>query len=262
MLDEPIRTTVSDTATRFGSTLSDDRWKSVLSFIQFILGTVIVGVFGTIINNRIQTRDIEIKEQEQIFKNLATVLSSNPADKLLMAEFYATVTRSDEIRQRWADYREALKQDIASQKNKRADLQAEIARSSDAKVIEQKQNAIHDIDAQITPTSRQVTTTDPTPARVYFHISNENQRSRAAHVATALSQNGGVLVPGVELVGATPSSNQLRYFRPADATEATAIARLLDGEGIPATPTYVRGYEASTNIRPRHFELWIANGWN
>jgi len=77
--------------------MNDERWKSLLSFAQFILGTVVVGVFGTIINSQIQTREVEIKEQENISKNLGTVLSTNSADKLLMAQFYAAVTRSDEI---------------------------------------------------------------------------------------------------------------------------------------------------------------------
>lgn len=68
--------------------MTDERWKTLMSFAQFMLGTVVLGVFGTIINHQIQTREVEIKEQELISKNLSTVLSSNTADKLLMAQFY------------------------------------------------------------------------------------------------------------------------------------------------------------------------------
>ena len=46
--------------------MSDDRFKAWLTFFQIILGTVVLGVFSAIINNQIQTREIEIKEQEAV----------------------------------------------------------------------------------------------------------------------------------------------------------------------------------------------------
>lgn len=240
--------------------MTDDRWKALLSFFQFIVGTVLVGIFGTIINNRIQTREVEIKEQEQIFRNLGYVLSANPADKYLMAQFYARVTRSDEIRERWISYRDELSAEIAKAAAEREKLQSEIAKTSDAKLIEKKQSAIDNIDAQIIPKANQPVQ-DALPTRIYFHIQNEAQRERAAHVAGALAQNAGLAVPGIELVRNAPASSQLRYFRSVDATEAGSIAGLLALDGVVVNPVYISGYESSRNIRPRHFELWLSRDW-
>lgn len=118
--------------------MNDERWKSLLSFAQFILGTVVVGVFGTIINSQIQTREVEIKEQENISKNLGTVLSTNSADKLLMAQFYAAVTRSDEIRKRWEIYRDELKNEIDAAKAQLKEIASEIQPGTDAIEVDRK----------------------------------------------------------------------------------------------------------------------------
>src|SRR5262245_37818904 len=116
-----------------GLGVTDDRFKSVLSFVGVILGTGVVGVFSTIINTQIQTREIEIKEQEQIAGNLTTVLSKNAADKLLMAQFYAAVTRSDAIRKRWEVYRDELRKEIEAADAEREQAASRIQPTTDAK---------------------------------------------------------------------------------------------------------------------------------
>jgi hypothetical protein len=63
---------------------------------------------------------------KNISKNLETVLSTNSADKLLMAQFYAAVTRSDEIRKRWEIYRDELKNEIDAAKVQLKEIASEI----------------------------------------------------------------------------------------------------------------------------------------
>ena len=239
--------------------ISDERWKALLSFFQFILGTVVVGIFGTVINHQIQTREVEIKEQELIFKNLPAVLSTNPADKQLMAQFYATVTRSDDIRNRWIAYRDDLNKEISAKNAQLKTATEVLAKSTDAKEIEQQQNIIQTIKADLTPSVKK--SEQQLSTRVYFHIKNESQRERAATVAAALSRSLGLVVPGIELVKAAPAVSQLRYFRSGEAAEATTIAQTLNEQGLTAIPTYIAGHEESQKMRPRHFELWIAQPW-
>ncbi|MGN5130060.1 hypothetical protein ACTG13_10480 [Aeromonas hydrophila] len=175
--------------------MNDERWKSILSFAQFIIGTIIVGLFGTIINHQIQTREVEIKEQEQISKNLVSVLSSNTADKLLMAQFYAAVTRSDDIRGRWVIYRDELRAEVEQAKKKIEKVTGELNQVTDAKVKDQKQEIIQQISATITPSST-INEFKTLPARIYFHIKNESQRERARGIAEQISSDKNIIVPG------------------------------------------------------------------
>ncbi len=240
--------------------MNDERWKSLLSFAQFMLGTVIVGVFGTIINHQIQTREVEIKEQEQISKNLTTVLSSNAADKLLMAQFYATVTRSDDIRERWQIYRDELEAEIAAAKQQREQIAAQMSEVTDAKVIDQNQAMIEQIDATVTPGATPERS-ETLPARVYFHIQNEEQRPRVSAIATAFATDSNAVVPGIQQLDQAPRVCELRYFKLADAAEAENLAATLRREGMDAKPKYVPGFESAQKLRPRHFELWVPAEW-
>lgn len=240
--------------------MNDERWKSLLSFAQFVLGTVILGLFGTIINHQIQTREVEIKEQEQISKNLSTVLSSNAADKLLMAQFYATVTRSDDIRERWQIYRDELEREIEQAKQQREQIAAQIGQSTDAKVIDQNQAMIQQIDAAVTPGASPERAPE-LPARVYFHIQNEEQRAGASRVASALTRETSAVVPGIQKLDQVPRTCELRYFKMADAAEAEKLAATLRNEGMDAVPKYVPGFESAQKLRPRHFELWVPAEW-
>ncbi len=231
-----------------------------MSFAQFILGTVVVGVFGTIINSQIQTREVEIKEQENISKNLGTVLSTNSADKLLMAQFYAAVTRSDEIRKRWEIYRDELKNEIDAAKAQLKEIASEIQPGTDAIEVDRKQAIIQQIEAKITPGAKP-TAPESLPARIYFHIQNDAQREKASSIANQLAKDSGATVPGIETIEKYRGSNEIRYFKLADAVDAERYAEVLKGLGLDLTATYVRGFESSDKLRPRHYEVWISSFW-
>ncbi|MEL3918157.1 hypothetical protein [Aeromonas enteropelogenes] len=240
--------------------MNDERWKSLLSFVQFILGTVILGVFGTVINHQIQTREVEIKEQEQISKNLVSVLSPNKADKLLMAQFYATVTRSDDIRARWVAYRDELKAEIEADKVKLDMVTKEYESATDAKVKDRNQEEIQQISATITPSNIVAPPAD-LPARLYFHIKNESQRERAKSLAGEVASNLNVVVPGIQRLDYGPTVNELRFFKTSEATEAQEYVKLLQGLGVDVTAKYIPGFESSQSLRPKHYELWFSTGW-
>lgn len=240
--------------------MNDERWKSILSFIQFVLGTVVLGLFAAYINHQIQTREVEIKEQELIAKNLPTVLGNNSADNLRMAQFYATVTRSREIRERWIEYRGELKKDIELAKAEAARITSTITQATDAKEADQKQAQVQQITATITPGIK-ADSPVPVQPRLYFHIQSEAQREKAANVGAMLAKESGVLIPGVQLRTTAPNVSEIRYFKPADSIDAEKYARELKGLGLPITAKYVPGYESSDKLRAKHFEVWIAGSW-
>lgn len=96
--------------------------------------------------------------------------------------------------------------------------------------------------------------------RVYIHIRREDQRERAAALGRALEE-AGFVVPGIErLVDIGPNESELRYFRQLDAEMADAefAAATLRAAGLPIDAKFVAGFEDSTQIRARHYELWLA----
>ena len=95
-------------------------------------------------------------------------------------------------------------------------------------------------------------------ARVYIHIQDENQRSDAKQIENKLGEKG-LIVPGIERVNKGPTTTELRYFRKSEETEVNEIVKLLQQLSITdAKAQYIAGYEDSSSIRPRHYELWFS----
>jgi hypothetical protein len=96
------------------------------------------------------------------------------------------------------------------------------------------------------------------PPRVYIHVVNAGQRSRAADVAHKL-QAKGFLVPGVENMerkGLRLSQSDMR-FNPGDemaATDTANIRDILGGFGVK-----LREVKLTDNPRPRQYELWLGD---
>lgn len=99
-----------------------------------------------------------------------------------------------------------------------------------------------------------------TAPRVYIHIREPTQRELARRVERRL-EAAHLVVPGIErLVGIGPRQNELRFFRAAEQDEAERIRQLVASMGISIQLTDLSGrYEQSTEIRPRHYELWFAS---
>lgn len=100
--------------------------------------------------------------------------------------------------------------------------------------------------------------TAPDIGRVFFQIRSQNQRPIFQTCAKLLIQTG-YHVPAVELVpDRGPTTANVRYFHSADRPEAIRLSSVLKqciGSDISAVS--VGGYEGSTLIKPRQFEVWL-----
>lgn len=111
------------------------------------------------------------------------------------------------------------------------------------------------------PPTAPVPTADPLlKTRVYFHIRDNAQRPSALALKAALERAGlDLVVPGIQRLDVGPTQgSELRYFRDDERSEAEGIGRALVAAGSGALVVKkVPGYETSTQIRRRHFELWL-----
>lgn len=153
-----------------------------------------------------------------------------------------------------------MKKEIDAAKIQREKIASEIQQGTDAKAVDQKQAIIQQIDAKVTPGAK-LTPADDLPARIYFHIQNEAQREKALNVANQITKDSSAIVPGIQRVRQAPNSNELRYFKLAEAVEAEQYVKTLKQFGLDVVAKYVPGYESSDKLRPKHYELWISSSW-
>ncbi len=100
---------------------------------------------------------------------------------------------------------------------------------------------------------------DQEQARVYMHIRSENQRNTAKVILDKLDRKG-LNMPGIELVNVGPTNQtELRFFRKSEEAEANEITSFLKEMNVPnAVAKYVPGFENSTSLRSRHYEIWFS----
>ena len=251
----PIRESI-DTAQEAHES-GPDRLKEWLGFFKFFFGTFILGLATFLVNKDIQNREVEIKEQEQIAKYIEHAIHDNVGIRLRFAQYFANVTRSEVLRQRWESYLTVAQKDFDEEKRKVEELRAQ---SENETISGQEKEAIL---AKIEegekalypkPTERVITL----PSRIYVHVRSAEEKLHAHEISNIL-RGGGFTVPGIQVLSKGPNKSELRYFRKREEEFALAALALLPAV-LDVDLVYVPGYEASNQIRERHFELWLAEG--
>jgi hypothetical protein len=104
--------------------------------------------------------------------------------------------------------------------------------------------------------------------RIYLHITDSRYRTAARQFELALETtplgNAKVVVPGIQLVNASPRRAELRCFSSEECQgEARRVLDLANGilqePQLELTDLSAR-YGDSTSIRPRHYEIWFPPG--
>ena len=104
------------------------------------------------------------------------------------------------------------------------------------------------------------------PARIYFHIRDEGDRSRAKALQEKIAgtEPGAqpIIVPGIELVPGQQRSSELRCFKKSECETLgpRLIERFKEAGAAVELRNLSERYETSGTIRPNHFEAWLARG--
>ena len=124
--------------TRFGErsrAMTDDKLKLWLGFSKFLLGTVAVGLVSIWINSGIETRQMELKEMEETGRFVDYALQENVGVRMRFAQYFSTVIRSDELRERWGEYSELVEKEFLATQQQEAEL-AEVIKRGDIAAAE------------------------------------------------------------------------------------------------------------------------------
>lgn len=240
---------------RAASIMSEDRLSTWLGFAKFALGTFTLGLVTTLVNSSIQTREVELREQEQVGQFLQHALQEDVGVRRRFAQYFATVTRSTRLREGWARYSELVEREYEETLREKEELER-LAAAENLEGLEREalNSRIAELEQALSP-SPSTAFRAATP-RIYIHIREEGQRPGARQVAEFLA--GTWTVPGIERLDVGPASTELRYFRRQEQAEAEEIGRAIRSRGVPVEVRYVPGFETSSRVRLRTYELWFS----
>lgn len=92
--------------------MDNERLKLYLDFGKFFLGTFLIGIITFAVKSGFESREIAIKESEQIGKYVEIALREDIGTRKRFAEYFKTVTISDRYRTRWTNYYELVKKEF------------------------------------------------------------------------------------------------------------------------------------------------------
>lgn len=93
-------------------TMSEEKLKIWIDLAKFFLGTVVLGLVSTSINASFQDREISLKEQDHLAKFTQEALNQNPAHRKRLADFFASVTQSKDLRTGWKKYQKLVNEEV------------------------------------------------------------------------------------------------------------------------------------------------------
>lgn len=233
--------------------MENEKLKIFLDFSQFVVGTIGLGLVSTNINYHIQNREITIKEQASIGQFVQQALQEDVGVRRRFAKYFATVTRSDEMRQRWAAYSDNIEEEFNQKIKEQESLEKKAKEEKDPSKKAIILDNVEKIKIELSP--KKTASTTENPARVYFYFRNKAQSAKANNIANTLRESN-YIVPEVSLTSANIEFTQLRYFNVTDKDEAESLTSFLKNKGIKVVSKYLKGYETTT--RPRLYELWFS----
>jgi hypothetical protein len=230
---------------------------------KWVVVSVALTLSTSMINDGFREREQDIKEMESFDKYTEVVLAADGAEKRkLLSEYFAAVSPEGPIKKSWESYNKLVIRQILEIK------EVESRSLVLAKKIENRNATISEVEERIRLVERSASINQSLvpkegevelKPRIYFHIRNESQRIQARKLANGVTSIADVVVPGIQRLDIGPKDTELRYFRVAEEKQAIELAEILSSLGLDVQEKYVPGHEASSSIRPLHYELWISD---
>ena len=79
-------------------------WSHIFGFIQFLLGSFVLGFIALAINNKIQEKRLDIQEMQFLSEFKKIIVHEDPRLRKQIAEYYLTLSPSPDTRKRWEEY--------------------------------------------------------------------------------------------------------------------------------------------------------------
>ena len=237
--------------------------EKIIELGKWFIVSVAITLSASIVNDGFRERDQDIKEMEVFDKYTSVILAADGVDqRKLLSEYLSTVSPDGPIKNSWRDYKVIVDGQITELKKVQEQsmaiaMKADEGKASDSELVERVrlEERATVLNKSLLPSSNKVSL----KPRVYFHIKEDSQRTKAEQLAKDVAALANVVVPGVQRRTYSAPTNQLRYFRRVEEPEVRHISEVLSSLGLKSDVTYIPGFESSTKIRPKHYELWISD---
>ncbi|AFY49968.1 hypothetical protein Nos7524_4207 [Nostoc sp. PCC 7524] len=105
-----------------------EKLKLWLDIGKFVIGTVLLGIFSTVINAQIQYKQIALNQQQIEQQHLSKFIEQAMSDRLIhrirFAKYFATLTLSEDARGRWQQYYQELDAERQAKEKRIAEIYA------------------------------------------------------------------------------------------------------------------------------------------
>ncbi|MEP7317544.1 MAG: hypothetical protein ABI921_02350 [Panacibacter sp.] len=216
------------------ATLNLRRLEKVQSIFQFSAAVVLLLFISLIIYSSVKLHDIkkEISLKTTLLKQQDAIMSRNK-DSIARQEIYI-----DQLQTSSNGFQKAIDSIVKVH----PELAGVVKKSIENNILK-------------TDSSKQI------QPRVYIQIANNDQRHRAAEIATLL-QTDGFIVPGIENMEGktnTLTTSEVRYYKSNDivSSDTQTISKIFKIASLPVP--MMRAFPASVNVRPRHYEIWFGD---
>ena len=225
-----------------------DNW-SKISIVASVLTPILIFAFGTVYSVQ-QDRMEQAQKSADRVTTLVKDLNSDKPNEQLMAIFL--------LRREKQKHPEEVPDELLA--GAVPALVNVAVNDKNAEVSKQAQQLVTEVTAKADPSLAQSvkSSVENLKARVYVHIRDEAQRDLARQISDRLEEKD-FNVPSIERLDTGPNATELRYYRQNEAAEVNGLVDLLRTLNVPdARSKYMPDHENSTNIRPRHYELWFS----
>lgn len=109
--------------------MTEETFKHWIDFAKFLLGTFAIGIVTIVINYQIQNRELELKELDKLGNYVDHALEENVGVRRRFSQYFATVTRSGTLRERWKEYNSLVEkeyQDVVSVKKQKQEIERQL----------------------------------------------------------------------------------------------------------------------------------------
>ena len=228
--------------------MNKDRWEKIQILGKLIAGILIPAAIlvASLVIAKNETHITELNNEARRLTSLVGPLSSeNPKERLIAVEIADHLAKKGQL---------PIELTPTLLRIARTDLNSEVALAATTAAI-----SLAEASPDVADTVKDQFAT--IPPRVYFHIQEESDRANANEIEQKLEehlQQLSLVVPGIELMRAGPGSTELRFFRSNEREEAEQISDALKSIGVNVRLVDLSAMNLSTtDIRPRHYELWF-----
>jgi len=137
-----------------------EKYKYKVEIIKWLIGSIAITVATLIIDNGFKERDAGIQEMQAFDKYVEVILKADDIEsRWLLSQYFATVTPTERLRQRWIAYQDSIEDDYRTYKaltQEKIALEQQLDTISSPTVLSKHDLRMEEIKMQLAPLNKKL----------------------------------------------------------------------------------------------------------